>query len=193
MTESWPWITPSRSPRRVVTGHDAEGRSIIASDGDFPVNIAYLHQDMVLSDAWRCEWLPTDNQAAGEPCTAPMELQPPSTGNTIRLIRYPPDRYLWPADEAEREHSTNQVLEAMGITGVSARGYEGSPMHRTNTLDYTIIISGEIYAVMEQGETLLRPGDVLIQRGTNHAWSNRSDKECLMAMVLNAAKPIERD
>jgi len=62
-------------------------------------------------------------------------------------------------------------------------------MHRTRTLDYAIVLSGEIWAVLDEGEVLLRAGDCLVQRGTNHAWSNRSDVPCTIAFVLVAAAP----
>jgi quercetin dioxygenase-like cupin family protein len=64
-------------------------------------------------------------------------------------------------------------------------------MHKTDTVDYAIVISGEIYAVMEKGEVLLHPGDSLIQRGTNHAWSNRTEQPCVVAFVMVSAKPVE--
>jgi quercetin dioxygenase-like cupin family protein len=57
-------------------------------------------------------------------------------------------------------------------------------MHKTNTLDYAVVLSGEIYAVMDEDEVLLNAGDCLIQRGTNHAWSNRTDQPCRIAFVL---------
>jgi quercetin dioxygenase-like cupin family protein len=57
-------------------------------------------------------------------------------------------------------------------------------MHTTDTVDYAIVLSGEIYAVMEENETLMRTGDVLVQRGTNHAWSNRSTEVCRLAFIL---------
>ncbi|WJJ92553.1 cupin domain-containing protein [Neopusillimonas aromaticivorans] len=63
-------------------------------------------------------------------------------------------------------------------------------MHRTHSIDYAIVISGEIYALMDDGETLMRPGDVLVQRGTNHGWSNRSDAPALVAFVLIDAEPV---
>ena len=57
-------------------------------------------------------------------------------------------------------------------------------MHKTETLDYVIILSGEVYLVMEDTETLLEPSDVVVQRGTNHAWSNRTDKPCIQLAIL---------
>lgn len=68
---------------------------------------------------------------------------------------------------------------------------EGQPhplMHETKTLDYIVILSGEIYLILEEGETLLKPGDIVIQRGTNHAWSNRSDENCIQLAILLEAK-----
>ena len=63
-------------------------------------------------------------------------------------------------------------------------------MHKTPTVDYVIVLSGEIYAVMDQGETLLRAGETLVQRGTNHAWSNRSEAPCLVACILVSVSPV---
>lgn len=181
-------LIPTMKTRRVVTGHDAEGRSIIVSDGDCPVSQAILSPDFVVNDAWRAERLPADNSSTKEPCCAPLELEPSPTGNVFRIVQFPPDRDSFAAADPK------SIFDEFGSTGSSSMaGYEGAPhpmMHRTNSVDYIVIISGEIYAIMEKGETLLRQGDVLIQRGTNHAWSNRSDKPCLMAAVLNAATPL---
>ena len=62
-------------------------------------------------------------------------------------------------------------------------------MHITDTVDYAIILFGEMYAVMEEGETLMKAGDVLVQRGTNHAWSNRSGDVCRVAFILIDGRP----
>ena len=64
-------------------------------------------------------------------------------------------------------------------------------MHRTQTVDYAIVLSGEIWALMDSDETKMKAGDILVQRGTNHAWSNRSNKPCLVAFVLIDAKPLK--
>jgi len=63
-------------------------------------------------------------------------------------------------------------------------------MHRTSTLDYAIVLKGEIHAVMEEGETLMRAGDILVQRGTNHSWSVRGNEPAIVAFVLVSAKPL---
>jgi len=64
-------------------------------------------------------------------------------------------------------------------------------MHRTRSIDYAIVLSGEIWAVMDVGETKLVAGDMLVQRGTNHAWANRSDAPCVIAFILIDAVPME--
>jgi len=63
-------------------------------------------------------------------------------------------------------------------------------MHKTDTVDYCIVLSGEIHAVLDEAEVLLRAGDCFVQRGTHHAWSNRTDKPCVIAFVLVAARPL---
>ena len=62
-------------------------------------------------------------------------------------------------------------------------------MHKTNSIDYLVVISGEMWMVMEEGEVLLKAGDCIVQRGTNHAWKNKGDKPCLLAAVLIDADP----
>jgi quercetin dioxygenase-like cupin family protein len=62
-------------------------------------------------------------------------------------------------------------------------------MHKTNTVDYIVVLKGEIYAILDKGETLLRAGDVFVQRGTNHSWSVRGSEPCVIAVVLVDAKP----
>ena len=64
-------------------------------------------------------------------------------------------------------------------------------MHRTRSLDYAIVLSGEIWAIMDEGETKLVTGDMFVQRGTNHAWANRSNEPCVIAFILIDAQPLE--
>lgn len=146
-----------------------------------------FHRDFVVNDAWLVDSLPANNQEYTDPCRS-VELEPPAVGNVFRIIQFPPDaEYL---DELDAHNG----LSALGESGAeSFTGNETSPhplMHQTNSVDYVVVIKGEIYVVLENGETLLRPGDVLIQRGTNHAWSNRSSEPCIIAGVLNAANPV---
>lgn len=180
---------PRLKTRRVVTGLDENGRSTIMSDADCAVSVAILHPDNVVTDAWRVKSLPADNNDTADPCTE-MELEPELYGNLVRIVSFAPDsQWMEGADIAK-------AYDMLGGTGTEAlAAYDGAPnptMHQTNTLDYIIVISGEVYAVMEKGETLLRPGDILIQKGTNHAWSNRGTEPCVVAAILNGAKPLPK-
>lgn len=181
---------PTLKTRRVVTGHNGEGRSVIVSDSSSSVNSAILHEDFVVNEIWRSDALPADNTVERDPCLQ-VELEPSSQGNVFRIVQIPPDElYL-------ANIGSDGTFPVMGESGAaSLSGYDGAPhplMHRSHSVDYIVVISGEIYAVMEEGETKLRQGDVLVQRGTNHAWSNRSDKPCVMAAILNAARPITEE
>lgn len=170
--------------RRVITGHDKNGHSYIISDAECEASVSFLHPDLIITDAWRVRNLPADNETFVDPCSK-VELEPARTGNVVRIVRFPPDSdYLHASDDSLGFAEIGEVGAALQ----ASEKVEGRPlMHKTSTLDYVIIISGQIYVVMDEGETLLNQGDVLIQRGTNHAWSNRSTQPCLMAVVLNGA------
>jgi hypothetical protein len=105
----------------------------------------------------------------------------------FRVIEYPPDRERLAALERERTAKDDGSGRAAALDHGNPR-HPG--FHRTSSLDYVIVLSGEIYALMEEGEVLLRTGDVLVQRGTNHAWSNRSDEPAYLAFVLIDAQPL---
>ena len=90
--------------------------------------------------------------------------------------------------------SREQAFASLGKSGTEALAHSSGErhpmMHRTKSIDYAIVLSGEIWAVMDVGETKMRAGDVLIQRGTNHAWANRSNRPARVAFVLIDAKPV---
>lgn len=180
-------LTPSLKTRRIVTGHDADGQSTILMDSACPVSVAIWHPDFVLNEIWRADTFPADNGAFIDPCTT-VELEGAPTGNVVRIVQFPPDAdYVHQADAAAG-------FGDMGETGPDALSVsDDAPhplMHKTNSLDYIVVIKGEIYAVLDKTETLLRQGDVLVQRGTNHAWSNRSGEPCIIVAVLNGAVPV---
>lgn len=179
-------LKPSRNFRRVLTGHNENNRSTIVSDTEFPAVVAVWCDNFVIADAWRADSLPDDNFHSAEPCKLPLELEASPTGNVLRMVQFPPDR------EYVTDVDPSKGFDALGDSGSGAITQQNDDdphplMHKTNTVDYIIIVSGEIYAVMEEKEVLLKQGDVLVQRGTNHAWSNRSDKPCVLAAILNAA------
>jgi naringenin degradation protein FdeH len=139
------------APRRIVTGHDASGKSVVLSDGPTPktldIGTAAFHE------IWSTDATPVPIPASEpEPTSRPVRVPPPAGG---ALVRY-----------------TEQ-----------APGAE-SPMHRTETLDVGIVLEGETWLLLDDGsETRVGAGEVVIQRGTNHAWANRSDHPVRMAFV----------
>jgi len=97
----------------------------------------------------------------------------------------------FPPDKAAGGFDREAAFAAMGAGhAMDPDGSRHPGMHKTASVDYAIVLSGEIYALMDEGETLLRAGDCLVQRGTNHAWSNRSDAPCLVAFILVSATPL---
>ena len=101
-------------------------------------------------------------------------------GTRIRIVDIPPDSVqnaLTP-EEAAAAFAAIGAAHAHGLDGPHAL------MHRTETVDYGIVLSGEVWLVVDEGETRLGPGDVVVQRGTNHAWSNRTEETARMAFVL---------
>jgi len=170
--------------RRIVTGHDTEGRAVILSAGS-PERIVDLSaHGPRFYEIWNTRQTPVRiDRDSLEPYEKSLTLAPPRNGTRIRVMDIQPEtRETQNVDAAEaRRH-----FELIGAGEASTR-HEGAPhpyMHRTETVDYGIVLSGEIYLIMDKGEILCRQGDVIIQRGTNHAWANRSNEVCRMAFIL---------
>ena len=167
--------------RRIVTGVDQQGRSIIEVDEPSPF-VKYLNpsKTLVWVDLWRTTASASKTQDP-DACRTPMELLPPVAGTVVRMMQFPPEQDLLdfvPADALSAE-------DPAARTAFAEDGSAHHPMmHKTNSIDYAIVLQGEIWAIMEAGETCMRAGDVLIQRGTSHAWANRSTEPCIIAFVL---------
>jgi len=173
-----------KRPRRVVTGHDARGRSVVIMDGESPHSFFLAKAGgLQLTELWETRSSPADNSGAKDAADHERRIEPVEDGTVFRIIEYPPDSVRLATLDPE------SFYPAMGAeaAGKAERRHPG--MHRTHTLDYCVVLSGEIHAVLDEGEVLLRAGDCLVQRGTRHAWSNRTEKPCVVAFVLVAAKP----
>ena len=167
MNESLPPI------RRIVTGDDAGGRSRIVEDAPASAIRTVAERPGYRSvNVWRTTQTPV---LIGDPDTTSKHegILPPKNGNILRIIDFPPES----ADPAERQRRIQATFNGMFKDATHDKRAGAHPgMHRTATVDYAIVLDGEIWAVMDEGETLMRAGDVLIQRGTNHAWANRSGR-----------------
>jgi len=171
--------------RRVLTGHDAEGRSTFIADGVAP-NMKEMPSfpGLALTDLWETNDAPASNAGDADAADRPIRLEPPKNGTILRIVEFPPD------SSRPRDSDGAAGFKAIGAGHAQDRRSSDPMMHKTATVDYIIVLKGEIYAVMENGEKLLRAGDILVQRGTNHSWSVRSNEPCIVAAVLVSAKPV---
>ena len=119
-----------------------------------------------------------------EPEEGPVTLAPPPGGTRIRIVEFSPeDDTAAPVspEEAQAQFAAMGAESASRHSGADSRH---AFMHRTETIDYGIVLEGELVLIMDEGETTVRAGDIVIQRGTNHGWANRSDAPCRICFVL---------
>jgi len=171
--------------RRVVTGHDGNGKAIVVEDGLAPsVRSNPLRPGHISIDLWRTNTAPVlVGGTEPDPTAGPRKIHPDPRGTVLRISEVAPE------SEAIRNltpEKARELFKAMGNESASTFGRGGSHplMHRTETVDYAVVLDGEIYMVLDDSEVKLTTGDVVIQRGTNHAWSNRSGKSVRMLYVL---------
>jgi quercetin dioxygenase-like cupin family protein len=171
--------------RRVVTGHDVNGKAVVIEDGYAPVvRTNPLRPGHVSTDLWRTSSSPVVLKGTEpDPTLGLRQVHAAPMGTVFRISEVAPEtdaiRNLTP--EQAREAFRNQGAEAASTYG---RGGRHPMMHRTETVDYAVVLDGEITMLLDDTEVHLKTGDVVIQRGTNHAWSNRSGKPVRMLYVL---------
>lgn len=171
--------------RRIVTGHDAKGGSTFLSDGTAR-NIKEMASmpGLALTDLWETKGAPASNEGEADAADRPVHLEPPKNGTILRIVEFPPDSQWRSSADARK------AFKSIGAGHAQDDASTDPMMHRTSTVDYAIVLKGEIHAVMEKGEKLLRAGDILVQRGTNHSWSVRGSEPCVVCFVLVSAKPL---
>lgn len=172
--------------RRIVTGHDAAGRAVFLEDGPVPrVQRIGGEHGPLFHEVWNTRATPAPiDRASGELAESGIQLAPPANGTRIRVLDIPPDgdRLDNVSPEEARAHFAEVgASDASSHTGENSRH---AHMHRTETIDYGIVLEGELVLILDEGETVCRAGDVIIQRGTNHGWANRSNSNCRIAFVL---------
>lgn len=169
---------------RVVTGHDAEGNAIISAQGPLPTVVELTAiPGTVFHEVWSTAATPATIDNGADPTLGALVLPPPKLGTRIRYVDIPPDTEDFLAHGASRMQDAFHQVGDQSASTVKA----GSPhplMHRTASIDYGIVIEGEMTLVLDQSEVALRQGSVVVQRGTNHAWANRSGAVCRMLFVL---------
>jgi mannose-6-phosphate isomerase-like protein (cupin superfamily) len=169
---------------RIVTGHDAQGKAVVSSNGPLPkvVEIDAI-PGTIFHEVWSTTGSPAPVDTGADPTLGPLMLAPPIMGTRIRFVDIPPDTVDYLAHGSARMHD---AFAQIGDTKASTVSVD-SPhplMHRTESVDYGIVIEGEMTLVLDDSEVLLKEGSVVVQRGTNHAWANRSGQPCRMLFVL---------
>jgi hypothetical protein len=171
--------------RRVVSGHDGDGRSVFIFDGPAG-NVKQMESmpGLALTDLWETKDAPADNSGNRDAADRTVKLEPPRHGTIFRIVEFPPDA-AW-----KGKADSSEAFSSIGA-GHAADGASDDPMmHKTATVDYLVVVKGEIWAILEAGEVCLKQGDVMIQRGTNHSWSVRTEEPCILAAVLVDATPL---
>jgi mannose-6-phosphate isomerase-like protein (cupin superfamily) len=166
--------------RRVVTGHDAKRRAVVVIDG--AANNVRQRKATGLTSTllWVTEESPADLSGGADKADRKIGVAPPPRGSIFRVVDFPPAADFGAVDNAA-------MLRELGIETGTGDARQAS-MHRTKSIDYAVVISGEIDMLLDDSEVHLKAGDVLVQRGTNHAWLNRGRENCRIAFVLIDAK-----
>jgi len=169
--------------RRVVTTVDASGKAVVLFDGDNPHRHQRPGRANVGNLLWVTDQCPADMTGALDRAAVKIGTSPPPSGSAFRIVDYPPV-----TPEMEQMDPALRMRELAHEPAIRGLPPRHPLMHRTRSIDYAIIMEGEINMMLDEGEIHLVAGDVLIQQGTNHAWVNRGAKTCRIAFVLIDAK-----
>jgi len=173
----------SEDVRRVVTKVDDSGKAIILFDGANPHKFKRPNRNVTSRLLWVTDRTPADMSGTSDRAAVKIGITPPNGGSVFRIIDIPPT-----SPEIEKLPVDHMHHEIGGNAPKRGRPPRHPLMHRTRTIDYAIILQGEIDMLLDDSEIHLKAGDVLIQQGTNHAWVNRGTEPCRIAFVLIDAK-----
>lgn len=172
--------------RRVVTGHDETGKAIVVFDDDVPNKVVRPETGIVASWIWITSSSPADITVNTDASSVRRGLTPPPGGSIFRIVDFPPTA----GSEANLDHHTISSSLGLDQTSGKRRAATHPLMHFTETIDYAIVMSGEIDMMLDDSVVHLKAGDVIVQQATNHAWINHGSESCRIAFVLIDAKPL---
>jgi mannose-6-phosphate isomerase-like protein (cupin superfamily) len=170
--------------RRIVTGHRQDGRSAVLLDGR-ATNVKQRHAGNASTLLWVTDETPADISGARDRAGRDIGVPPPARGTIFRIAEFPPGI-------GGEVRDNESVPRDFGIGPDIARGAppRHPAIHRTRSLDYVVVLAGEITLLLDDSEVTVKAGDVVIQQGTNHAWINRGNATCRLAMVfIDAEEP----
>jgi mannose-6-phosphate isomerase-like protein (cupin superfamily) len=164
--------------RRVVTGH-RNGKGTVLYDGPAPNRKLRQASGLVSTLLWVTDESPAQISGVSDRAEREIGVAPPPLGSVFRVVEFPPHR---------KALSRDAVLREMGLSAQGESKHAG--MHKTRSVDFAVVMEGEIDMILDDGEVHLAAGDVLVQQGTDHAWVNRGERPCRIAFVLiDAAEP----
>jgi mannose-6-phosphate isomerase-like protein (cupin superfamily) len=165
--------------RRVVTTVDKDGKAVVLFDGANPHKVVRPNRSVTSRLVWVTDQTPADISGSADRAATDIGIAPPKQGSIFRIIDIPPTTPE--IEQLEKDYLHKQIGDHAPRKGLSPRH---PLMHRTRTIDYAIIMQGEIDMLLDDSEVHLKAGDVLIQQGTNHAWVNRGTEPCRIAFIL---------
>ncbi|MCH1526493.1 MAG: cupin domain-containing protein [SAR86 cluster bacterium] len=166
--------------RRVITGHDNDGKSIVVLDGPPACSIG---EDVGgLFELWNTDGNPINTKDRIDRADSEIILSPPRNGSKFRYFQINPTPEGVPMDVMQ-----DMAAEAFKKIGASHHRVDTSKhpaMHKTDTIDYIILLKGDVTLILDQEEVDIKPHDVVVQRGTNHAWVNNGNEPALLIAIL---------
>lgn len=174
--------------KRIITKNDINGNSYIVSKDitNIEVPLSDLDPRFKFFNLWTTDTMPVQLEDDDPVKNRYVSTSPVQKGSLFRIVNYPPEKVLL---DKIRQMSEEDLIAFEKKIGIKLNLNGKHPlMHMTQSIDFGIVLTGEIYLVLDKEEILLKPTDTIVQRGTYHAWSNRSEQDCLMAYVLLDAK-----
>lgn len=166
-----------KSTRRIVTGHDAQGKAVVLFDASLQAKQRTAGGNgMTL--LWVTSESPADVAGSSDRAQTPVGVPPPANGTVFRIVDFAP----LPPNAPPVDH--HQILLSMGIDPATQGYARHAHTHRTRTIDYALVLDGEIDMLLDDTEVHVKAGDVLVQQATNHAWVNNGSKPCRIAFIL---------
>ncbi len=179
-------MTATKPVRRLITVDDAMGRSCKIADGPSPdVRTDPARPGYSSTRIWVTDRTPARIGSITDTLHLPHALEPPQGGSVCRVVTFPPER----GGSRISASAVQDFFAAMGSPAASTGGKDAPHpyMQRTRTLDFCLILEGGITLVLDTETVALKAGDTVVQRGTNHAWSNRSGAPCTIAFSSHDA------
>jgi len=170
-----------KSTRRIVTGHDSQGKAVVLFDSTLQAK-----QRSVGGNGMTLLWVtgefPVDAAGSADRSQTQVGVPPPASGTVFRIVDFAPiSPHAAPVDH-------EQILRSMGIDPATQGYARHSNTHWTRTIDYAIVLEGEIDILLDDSAIHVKAGDVLVQQATNHAWVNNGAEPCRIAFILIDAK-----